>query len=131
MDSGAAVATIDDVALIGYCDYDTSAPSAPTGWAARVVDSPDRHFCADNLTALVSGSYSFQPTFPGTQNWLAQIAIFGSLSPSTPVDSGGFAVVGAPVGLTFIHIPAQQPGFEPRPAVTMRPATTMRPVHTL
>lgn len=73
--SGSIVTTGTDL-LYGFGDWSTVVLSAPAGWTAR---NPTQATTFDFLNQA-SGTYSFQPTYTGSQTWSALIVAFKETS---------------------------------------------------
>lgn len=71
MNSGTIVTTATDL-LYGFNNYSAFVPAAPAGWTSR--DGSDH--VVDDLIGAGAGSYAYQPTFAGSQDWCAEIVAF-------------------------------------------------------
>lgn len=102
MDSGGLTTTATGLLLLGHNDYDAVQPQQPTGWTERGPSG----IMGDKLNA-VAGTFHYQPTFTGAQNWLAELLIFSSAAPppdTTPPTVPTGLAVATPVPSTSVAL---------------------------
>lgn len=79
MNSGSVAATSNDnLLLYGVNDFNTTVPTDPSGWTG--LDASKRLIAYDTE---LRGTYSYQPSYAGSQSWVAQIVVFDATATSS------------------------------------------------